>query len=133
MSGQARPHSMTATLAWFTPVHPGRQSYRSVKLSLIAPEDFSELRVLPAKTQPDLNQASKGTVFSRRWDGDKAPALTGRSTIELSIQREPDRGPRNDALVPFGVAVTVTMPGIIQVYEQARARLGIRPRPAVRI
>src|ERR1700760_902399 len=37
----------------FTPVHPGRQSYRSVKLSLLAPEDLDELRVLPAKTQPD--------------------------------------------------------------------------------
>lgn len=133
MSGQARPHSMTATLAWFTPVHPGRQSYRSVKLSLIAPDDFSELRVLPAKEQPDLNQASKGTVFSRRWDGDKAPALTARSTIELSVQREPDRGLRSDSLVPFGVAVTVTMPGIVEIYEQARIRLGIRPRPAVRV
>ena len=85
MSGQARAHSMTTSLAWFTPVHPGRQSYRSVKLSLLAPEDFNELRVLPTKTQPDYNQASKGTAFSRRWEGDRAPNLTTRSSIELVI------------------------------------------------
>lgn len=133
MSGQARAHSMTASLAWFTPIHPGRQSYRSVKLSLLAPEDFTELRVLPAKTQPDFNQASKGTVFSRRWEGDKAPTLTTRSSIELVIQREADRGSKVDELVSFGVAVSVAMPGVVEVYAQARARLGVRPQPAVRI
>jgi hypothetical protein len=133
MSGQARAHSMTASLAWFTPVHPGRQSYRSVKLSLLAPEDFNELRVLPAKTQPDYNQASKGTVFSRRWEGDRAPTLTARSSIELVIQREADRGSKVDELIPFGIAISVAMPGVVEVYAQAQARLGIRPRPAVRI
>jgi hypothetical protein len=133
MSGQARPHSMTASLAWFTPVHPGRQSYRSVKLSLLAPEDFNELRVLPAKTQPDYNQASKGTVFSRRWEGGRAPTLTTSSSIELVIQREADRGSKVDELIPFGIAVSVAMPGVVEVYAQAQARLGIRPRPAVRI
>jgi Subtilase family len=133
MNGQARAHSMTTSLAWFTPVHPGRQSYRSVKLSLLAPEDFNELRVLPAKAQPDYNQASKGTAFSRRWEGDRAPTLTTRSSIELVIQREADRGSKVDELVPFGIAVSVAMPGVVDVYAQARARLGIRPRPAVRI
>jgi hypothetical protein len=133
MSGQALPHSMTATLAWFTPVHPGRQSYRSVKLSLLAPDDFNELRVLPAKTQPDYNQASKGTVFSRRWEGNRAPALTARSSIELIIQREADRGSKVDELIPFGIAVSVAMPSVVEVYAQAQARLGIKPRPMVRV
>lgn len=124
MSGQSLPHSVTATLAWFTPVHPGRQSYRSVKLSLLASSDeIDQFRVQPSKTQPDVNQASKGTVFSRRWLGDKAPALTVDSEIELIIQREPDRGSKIDEQVPFGVAVTVAMPGIIEVYNEARARI----------
>lgn len=132
MSGKSRTHSLSATLAWFTPVHPGRQSYRSVRLSLLAPEDFNEFRVIPIKTQPDYNQASKGTVFSRRWEGEKAPALTARSSIELVIQREPDRGSKIDELVPFGLAVSIAMPGVVDVYAQVQARLGIRTRPPVR-
>jgi hypothetical protein len=127
MSGKALPHSMTATLAWFTPVHPGRQSYRSVKLSLLEPGDFDQLRVEPAKTQPDLNQASKGTVFSRRWEGDRAPALTASSSVELIIQREADGGSKVDELIPFGLAVSVAMPGAVEIYVQAQARVGIRP------
>ncbi|MGY4380319.1 hypothetical protein ACVWZ3_007958 [Bradyrhizobium sp. i1.3.6] len=132
MSGQPLTHSVRATLAWLTPVLPGRQSYRSVKLSLLAPDELGGFRVLPAKAQPDANQASKGTVFSRRWDGDKAPALTATSAIEFVVQREPDRGADVDELVPFGLAVTVAMPGIAEVYNQARARIAppvsVRPR-----
>lgn len=129
MSGQALPHSVSATLAWFTPVQPGRQSYRSVRLSLLTSEDIEQFRVLPAKAQPDSNQASRGTIISRRWEGDKAPALTGSSTIELVVQREPDRGAGIDELVPFGIAVTVTMPNVVEVYSQARARI----TPSVRV
>jgi hypothetical protein len=133
LSGQARPHLIKASLAWFTPVRPGRQSYRSVKLVLFASEELDELRVAPSSTQPDLNQSSKGTVFSRRWDGNRAPVVSASSTITLMIQREIDRGPKVDELVPFGLAVSIAMPGVVEVYDQARARLGITPRPLVRI
>ncbi|MGY4257677.1 hypothetical protein ACVI1L_004745 [Bradyrhizobium sp. USDA 4516] len=63
MTGQARPHSISATLAWFTPVQAGRQSYRSVRLSLIASDDIDQFRVLPAKSQPDVNQPIEGQWF----------------------------------------------------------------------
>lgn len=130
MGGQAQPHSIRGTLAWLTPVLPGRQSYRAVKLSLLAPDELGGFRVNPSKIQPDTNQAGKGTVYSRRWDGDRAPVLTANSSVEFVVQREPDRGANIDELVPFGLAVTVTMPGVVEVYEQARAR--IAPPVAVR-
>jgi hypothetical protein len=133
MSGQSRPHSVSATLAWFTPVQPGRQSYRSVRLSLLASEEVNEFRVLPAKSQPDINQAGRGTIFSRRWEGDKAPALAESSAVEFVVQREPDQGTKLDEQVPFGLAVTVAMPGVIELYNQARARSAVRPRPSVRV
>jgi hypothetical protein len=132
MSGKALIHSVRSTLAWFTPVLPGRQSYRTVKLSLLAPDELGGFRVLPSKSQPDINQASKGTVFSRHWEGDKAPALTTKSTIEFIVQREPDRGAKLEETVPFGLAVTVAMPGVVDIYDQARARIAppvaVRPR-----
>jgi hypothetical protein len=125
MSGQSLPHSVSATLAWFTPVQPGRQSYRSVRLSLLASEEIDQFRVLPAKSQPDINQAGRGTIISRRWEGDKAPALAENSAVEFMVQREPDRGAKIDEQVPFGLAVTITMPGVVEVYNQARTR--VRP------
>jgi hypothetical protein len=132
LGGQARAHSMQATLAWFTPVLPGRQSYRSVKLSLLVPDDLSGLRADPTKTQPDLNQSSRGTVFSRHWEGRRAPTIGPNDSLEIAIQREPDRGAKADETVPFGLAVSIAMPGVVQVYDQARARVGLQVRPAVR-
>ncbi|MGY4257676.1 hypothetical protein ACVI1L_004744 [Bradyrhizobium sp. USDA 4516] len=43
--------------------------------------------------------------------------------MEFIVQREPDRGPKIDELAPFGLAVTVTMPGMVEVYSQAQARI----------
>lgn len=132
MGGQALPHSICGTLAWFTPVLSGRQSYRTVKLSLLAPDELGGFRVDPIKIQPDTNQAGKGTVYSRHWDGHRAPVLTTNSSVEFVVQREPDRGTNVDELVPFGLAITVTMPGVVEVYDQARARIApavtVRPR-----
>jgi hypothetical protein len=33
------------------------------------------------------------------------------------------RGTTVDEMVPFGLAITVTMPGVVEVYDQARARI----------
>ncbi len=132
VNGQARPHSMSATLAWLTPVLVGRQSYRAIRLKLIEPEELTSLRVDAAKTQPDLNQSRRGTVFSRRWEGTNAPTLTDNHFIELSVQREPDLGTIIDEPIPFGLAVTFTMPGITQIYEEVKARLVVVPRVGIR-
>lgn len=133
LSGQARLHSLHTTLAWFTPVLPGRQSYRSVKLSLMVPDDLSGFRADVSKTQPDANQSSRGTVFSRRWEGQRAPTVGPNGALQVSIQREPDRGAKADENVPFGLAVSIAMPGVVQLYDQARARVGLQVRPPVRL
>lgn len=132
VNGQAKPHSMSATLAWLTPVLAGRQSYRAIRLKLIEPEELTSLRVDVAKTQPDQNQSRRGTVFSRRWEGEKAPILTDNHFIELIVQREPDIGTIIDEPISFGLAVTFTMPGITQIYEEVEARLAVVPRVGIR-
>ena len=45
--------------------------------------------------------------------------------IQLIVQRDPDQGTTIDEAVPFGLAVTLTMPGVTQIYEQVSQRLGI--------
>jgi hypothetical protein len=46
-------------------------------------------------------------------------------TIPLVIQRDPDQGATVDEPVPFGLAVTLTMPGVVEIYQQVRQRLGL--------
>ncbi|GEO86462.1 MULTISPECIES: S8 family peptidase [Alphaproteobacteria] len=130
LGGQARPHSFCATLAWFTPVLPGRKSYRGVKMKILAPDDLDELAVKGHGSQPDLNQTNRGTVFTRRWSGDRAAVVAEGMTITLKVQREPDPGNPVDETVPFGLAVSLEMPGELRLYDQVRARL--QPRPPQR-
>jgi hypothetical protein len=129
MTGQARVHSMTATLAWFTPVTPGQQAYRTVRLRLLDPsEQLAPLRVETVRLQPDSNQSTRGTVIHRRWEGDRAPAIARDAVTMLSVQREVDKGSRVDAPVPYGLAVTVTMPGENRIYDEVLTRVEVRPR-----
>jgi len=131
ISGEARAHALSATLAWFTPIAPGRKSYRSVRLKLLEPRDQEALGVQPDPNQPDGNQTRRGTLFTRRWSGDRAPVVGPKMVISLTVQRDPDQGVPIDEAVPFGLAVTLTMPGVVEIYEQVRQRLGVAPRTSI--
>lgn len=132
INGQAKLHALYATLAWFTPVLPRRRSYRAVRLTLIESDQLSSLRVDATKTQPDQNQGRRGTVFSRHWEGKRAPVIGENHVVALTIQREPDQGSVIDEPIPFALAVTLSMPGVTQIYEEVRARLAIVPRINIR-
>lgn len=129
--GQARPHSFSATLAWFTPVVPGRKSYRAVRMKILDPVDVADLGVSAASLQPDHNQTNRGTVFTRIWSGAQAAVVGDEMSLRLRIQREPDPASPIDELVPFGLAVTIAMPGEVRLYDQVRDRVQPRPEPRV--
>ncbi len=129
MSGKAQPHSLSATLAWFTPVAPGRKGYRTCRLKILKPEELDDLGVAGHRWQPDENQTNRGTVFSRCWDGNHAPRVAANMTLPLVIQRDPDQGAAIDEPVHFGLAVTLAMPGEIALYDEVAAR--VRPRTRV--
>jgi hypothetical protein len=128
VNGRAAPHSMSATLAWFTPVLSNRQSYRAVRLSLGEPSNLPLLRLDYAKGQPDQNQTRRGTIISRRWEGTRAPAVAQNQTSSITVQRENDSGSPVDESVPFGLAITFSMPGAVEIYDEVLARLGVRPQ-----
>jgi hypothetical protein len=129
IGGKARPHSLSATLAWFTPVSPGRKSYRSVRLKLLEPEELAAISVKADPNQPDGNQTNRGTLFTRYWSGDKAPRVGTNMSIDLILQRDPDQGQTIDEAIPYGLAATLTMPGVVEIYDQVKQRLAIAPRP----
>ena len=123
MGGKAQPHSLSATLAWFTPVAPGRKSYRTCRLKILKPAAINSLGVSGHGWQPDENQTNRGTVFTRCWEGDHAPVVTPNMTIPLVVQRDPDQGTTIDEPVVFGLAVTLAMPGEIALYDEVFARV----------
>jgi hypothetical protein len=47
--------------------------------------------------------------------------------INLIVQREPDQGLVEDDKIVFALAATVTMPGVVEIYDQVRAMVGIKP------
>lgn len=127
MGGIAQTHTITATVAWFTPTHPGTKTYRSIRLRLLEPEEISALGLSACSRQPDTNQSNRGTLFSRRWEGSRAAAVSENMVMRLHVQREPDQVGLHDEPVPFGLAVTIAMPGVVEIYEQVQQRLGIQP------
>lgn len=128
IGGKARPHSLSATLAWFTPVTPGRKSYRTCRLKILKPASIGDLGVSNHGWQPDENQTNRGTIFSRCWEGSNAPIVTPNMTIPLVVQRDPDQGTPIDEPVAFGLAVTLAMPGEVALYDEVYARV----RPPIR-
>lgn len=128
--GQAKPHAVSATLAWFTPVRANCRAYRIVRLKLLKPDEIATLGLEDSYgCQPDQNQGRRGTLYSQRWQGKKAPAVDDDMVLRLSVQREPDQGGvRIDEPVSFALAVTLTMPGAVKIYEQVRQRLQIASR-----
>jgi len=48
--------------------------------------------------------------------------------VPLHVQRDPDQSGAIDDAIPFGLAVTIAMPGMIGLYEEIRQRL--QPRIA---
>ncbi|MCY0146590.1 S8 family peptidase [Hoeflea sp. G2-23] len=132
MGGKALPHSLSATLAWFTPVAPGRKSYRTCRLKILNPPSLGDLRVSGHSWQPDENQTNRGTIFSRCWEGCDAPIVTADMTIPLVVQRDPDQGTPIDEPVVFGLAVTLAMPGEVALYEEVFARVQQQIRAAAR-
>lgn len=132
INGEAQPHVLVGTLAWFTPVLPGRRSYRAVRLTLTPSDDMTVLQVEKSRTQPDQAQSRRGTVFSCRWEGIAAPRVDVNQVITLRVQRELDQGAIIDEEIPFAIAVTLSMPGNIHVYSEVRTRLAIAPRVGIR-
>nr|WP_242690001.1 S8 family serine peptidase [Paracoccus fontiphilus] len=123
IGGKARPHNLSATVAWFSPVLPGRKSYRSCRLKILTPTEIEALSVSGDSWHPDENQSNRGTVSSRRWYGTNAPVVVPNMTIPLVVQRDPDQGAPVDEEIPFGLAVTISMLGEMEIYDEVRARI----------
>lgn len=128
------PREVRATLAWFTPIRPGHLAYRAVKLK-VASLDRSSLNLAGLTTtsdQPSNTQSEGGTLVHRRWRAARI-AECEDDVLPIQVQRENDQGVPVDDAIPFGLAVTVEMPGEGRVYDQVRASIAVQPRQIIRV
>jgi hypothetical protein len=125
IGGKAQTHEVRATLAWLAPAKPGTLRYRGARLKLREPEGLRTLGVKSERSQPDQNQAARGTVIHRRWSGHDAATVTPGDWLVFVIQRDPDPLDIESGSVPFALVVTIEMPSVQGIYEEVRARLGL--------
>ena len=135
LGAQAHHREVRVTLAWMAPVRPGHLAYRAVKLKIAAlgKDALNSVGIATTTGQPSNSQSEGGTIVHRRWCDAKIGDLAGGPTIPLQIQREKDQGLPIDESVPFGLAVTIEMPGAAQIYAQVRNQVLLKPQVPIAV
>jgi hypothetical protein len=122
------PRTLTVTLAWFTPVKPGHQSYRCVKLEAAPDEPLVSLGVRRFSEQPADASVKKGTLFHEHFYGAKAVPFIDDGHLSLKVWCKEDAG-GIDHPIRYGIAVTIESEAAIPIYEEIEQRLRVAPRP----
>jgi hypothetical protein len=128
LQGVRDPRELAITLAWFTPVKPGHQSYRTVKLEAAPVQVKEALGVARFKEQPADPSVKKGTVFHERFSGERAVPFIDDGHLSVRVWCKDDAG-NNGAAVRYAMAITIEAATPLRVYEEVRERLRVRPRP----
>jgi hypothetical protein len=130
LQGVTDPRELAITLAWFTPVKPGHQSYRTVKLEAAPVQVKEALGVTRFKDQPADPSVKKGTVFHERLSGERAVPFVDDGHLSVQVWCKDDAG-NNGVAVRYAIAITIEAGTPLRVYEEVRERLRVRPRPPV--
>lgn len=125
--------AVTVSLAWFSPINPRHQSYRSVALEA-GPGGDSEysLGVRRAGLQPHDKAARRGSVFHERREGEKAAVFIDGGDLLVRVSC---RATTDDPIeaIPYALVISLEV-GVnsqIRVYDNVRAAIEARVRPAV--
>lgn len=123
------PRSLTVTLAWFSPVKPGHQNYRCVRLEA-APlhKPLVVLGVERLKAQPADVFVKRGSVYHEHFYGTSAVPFIEDGHLSLRVWSKKDAGVIENEPVRYGIAVTIEAETALPVYDEIQARLRVRPR-----
>jgi hypothetical protein len=128
LEGVIDPRALTVTIAWLSPIRPGYQSYRCVKLEAAPAEPLVSLGVERSAEQPPDVSVKKGTVFHERYFGERAVPFVDEGHLALCVWCKDDAGGVDQA-IRYAVAVTIETATPIPVYNEIQQRLRVRPRP----
>lgn len=122
------PRALTASLAWFSPVNFRHQSYRRAKLEVAPDSPEARFGVKRVAGQPSDKAIPRGSLFHVRYAGERAVAFVDGNTLALKVFCR-EQGGALDQSIRYGLAVTIEAGEAVQVYDEVRQGLGIRPRP----
>jgi hypothetical protein len=133
LMGSRHVRRLSVSLAWLSPVSPGRRAYRAVRLTVEEP-DTGLLGTQPTPGQADRRLSEKGTAFNRCWTGRRATEFAEGDALEVRVARKPDQRDDLPDTVAFGVAITIETDDLgVPIYDQVRQQLAIQPRVPVRL
>ena len=121
------PRALTVSLAWFSPVNIRHQAYRRAKLEVAPDSPDTRFGVARVAGQPSDKAVPRGSLFHVRYAGERAVAFVDGNTIALRVFCR-EQGGALDQSIRYGLTVTIEAGAAIQVYEEVRQGLGIRPR-----
>jgi Subtilase family len=122
------PRALTVTTAWFSPIRPGYQGYRCMKLEAAPAEPELAFGVIRCSAQPADASVRKGTIFHERYSGERAVPFIEDGHVVLKLWCKDDSGAIEQP-ARYAVAVTIEADGAIPVYEEIQQRLRVRSRP----
>lgn len=116
---------LVVTLAWLTPINPDHRNLREAKLTLEPGGGNWSSQILKLDRQDgDHNQVERGTVQHEVLEGKKQiQAFEDGETLRIRVTCKKDATARLDAVIPYGLAVTLEAKEDIPIYQQVRARI----------
>jgi hypothetical protein len=123
------PRSLTVTVAWFSPIKPGHQTYRCVRFEAepLLPS-IQVLGVERAKGQPADQSVKRGGVFHERFEGESAVPFIDDGHLSLRLVCKEDAGLADQTPIRYGIAVTIETETPLPIYDEIQQRLRVRPR-----
>jgi hypothetical protein len=121
---------LTITLAWFSPIKPGHQNYRCVRLEAAPLQPIEALGIKRQGNQPADRPVKRGTVFHEHFYGAKAVPFIDDGYLNLQVWRKEDAGGTEDE-IRYGIAISIEAEGAIPIYDEIEQRLRVAwvPRP----
>ena len=123
------PRSLSITLAWTSPIKPGHQRYRCIKMEAAPDNAMQVLGVERGKGQPADASTKRGSVFHEHYDGDSAVAFLDNGYLAIRVWCKEDAGADETTTVRFGLAITIEAGTALPVYQEIQQRLRVAPRP----
>lgn len=122
---------LVVTLAWLTPINPEHRNLREAKLTLAPGGGNWSNQILKLDRQDgDHNQVERGTVQHEVLEGKKQiQAFEDGETLRIRVTCKKDAIARLDAVIPYGLAVTLEAKEDIPIYQQVRAK--IKPKVGI--
>lgn len=116
---------LTVTLAWLTPINPDHRNLREAKLTLEPGGGNWSAQLLKLDRQDgDYRQVERGTVQHEVLEGkNQIQAFEDGENLRIRVTCKKDATARLDAVIPYGLAVTLEAKEAIPIYQQIRARI----------